>query len=398
MRSTTMYKRNAKGVPLFWTIIEESPISVSIESGIVGHPGLSETLVSTKKDEYNSRIKAKRKEGYKELEELRDSTPPVEKGDDYLYNYLNTYLPKYNTRGEDFVLPMLAKTLEDNKPFEKVNCLLGQYKINGLRCIIGAEKTNDIFNPIRLTYHSREGADWTANLNFMDEVIINCIGPFIIESMVEADVCLDGEMYIPGRTVNEINHAVKNPASAIHKDLQYWCYDIAVDNITAESRREMLYVSANTNVTDFINKEDHLNNKEPFVILPTSNVWNFINATELRDSFIEMGFEGLILRNPDSYYQFGKRNTAMLKHKKILDGMFEIVNIEADKRGLPIYTLKNDINGEYFNATINLTQAVQRAHLEMKASLIGKKAFVEFRERSGVKQVPFHAKIIRVYV
>ena len=34
----------------------------------------------------------------------------------------------------------------------------------------------------------------------------------------------------------------------------------------------------------------------------------------------------------------------------------------------------------------------------MKASLIGKKAFVEFRERSGVKQVPFHAKIIKVYV
>ena len=232
----------------------------------------------------------------------------------------------------------------------------------------------------------------------MDEAIINGVGPFIIESMVEADVCLDGEMYIPGRTVNEINHAVKNPASAIHKDLQYWCYDIAVDNITAESRREMLYVSTNVNIIDFVNKEAHLNNKEPFVILPTSSVYSFVNATEFRDSFIDLGFEGLILRNPDSYYQFGKRNTAMLKHKKILDGMFEIVNIEEDKRGLPIYTLKNDINGECFNATINLTQAAQRAQLEMKASLIGKKAFVEFRERSGVKQVPFYAKIIKVYV
>ena len=57
---------------------------------------------------------------------------------------------------------MLAKVLEDNKPFDKYGTMLGQWKIDGLRCIIGAEKNNiDLFNPVTLTYHSRIGEDWT---------------------------------------------------------------------------------------------------------------------------------------------------------------------------------------------------------------------------------------------
>jgi hypothetical protein len=64
----------------------------------------------------------------------------------------------------------------------------------------------------------------------------------------------------------------------------------------------------------------------------------------------------------------------------------------------PIFTLKNDINDELFDATINLPQDKQRFYLEVKDTIIGKKGLVEYRERSGVKQVPFHSKLIKIFV
>lgn len=88
----------------------------------------------------------------------------------------------------------------------------------------------------------------------------------------------------------------------------------------------------------------------------------------------------------------------MFKFKKIQDGLFKIVNIEEDKRGLPIYTLQNDINDELFQCTLNNTQKIQKIHLQAKDNIIGKMATVEYRERSGVKEVPFHAKIVFIHV
>ena len=50
----------------------------------------------------------------------------------------------------------------------------------------------------------------------------------------------------------------------------------------------------------------------------------------------------------------------MLKFKKIDDGLFSITAVNVDKRGLPVFTLKNDINDHFiknkvweFSSTIN---------------------------------------------
>ena len=343
-----------------------------------------------------SRVKAKRKEGYKALEDLYDNAPAKLEGDNEL-TYLQTYLPKYNTTDEGFVLPMLAKTLEDNKPFEKFGTLMGQWKINGLRCIVGAEEvSNDLFKPIHFTYTSREGTRW--NLEWMDEVLIEKLNKDLIDRMVEEGICLDGELYLPGYTVNEINSFVKNPNTPQHRLLQYWCYDICMEGISAKGRYEYLTTKTYWSVKGFDCPEDHLNNKQQFIILPTSQIVDISDARIFRNEYISLGFEGLILRNPTAEYAFGKRNSSMFKYKKKLDGLFSIVDVKEDKRGLPIFTLQNDINSEYFECTINLPQDKQRNLMAMGKLLVGKKGLVEYRERSGVKEVPFHAKLITIYV
>ena len=419
----TLYKRNAAGKPLVWSVVKEARQtgvgtrneSLKIQYGLVGGNLHTEYIPITLKNanELQSRVNAKRKEGYKELNELKDGvnsedlrgielssliycqTPATNN----LIAFLNTYLPKYSTTSEGFVLPMLAKVLEDNKPFEKYGTMLGQWKIDGLRCIIGAtNKSDDLFNPITLTYHSRTGEDWTNKMCWMDEILLPKISKELLSMMIDEGACLDGELYLPGYSVNDINSFVKNTQLKQHYQLQYWCYDICCENMSANIRQNVITWNISNSAAIFNTKEEHLNNKEQFVTLLPVDCSNINIALNYRDKFIDLGFEGLILRNPSAEYQFGKRNQAMFKFKKVDDGKFIIVDITSEHKrsDLPLFVLLNDINDELFECSINKPQDVQREILANKEKYIGKYMQVEFRARSGVNQVPFHARGINI--
>ena len=397
-----LYKRNAQGKPLVWSI-EDKGGKFDIEYGIVGKTLHKEVIVPTliNANEFKSRINAKRKEGYKALDELKDNSTPVEEmmnNTEDLITYLNTYLPTYNTTNEGFILPMLAKTLEDNTPFERYGRMLGQYKINGLRCIISAEENReDMFNPIKLVYHSREGTVW--NLQWLDEIILPHIAGKLLSMMIDEGACLDGELYLPGYSVNDINSFVKNSKMELHKKLQFWCYDICIPNMSAYDRDVIRRNYIDVPSLRISTKEDHLNNKQQFVLLPTfSTIDDIEEAIKFRDIFIEKGFEGLICRKIYGEYQFGKRNSCMFKFKKLYDGKFLIIDIvpQGRRKELPKFVCRNDINGSKFDCGINKTFDTQQYILRNKDKYIGKYLFVEFRERSGVKQLPFHARGINI--
>lgn len=417
----TLYKRNAAGKPLVWSVVKETrqtgvgarDESLKIQYGLVGGILHTEHIPITLKNanELQSRVNAKRKEGYKELSELKDSLSDDAikiaenaytqlKDAKPLIYILNTYLPKYSTTSEGFVLPMLAKVLEDNKPFEKYGTMLGQWKIDGLRCIIGAtDKSDDLFNPITLTYHSRTGEDWTNKMCWMDEILLPKISKELLDMMVEEGACLDGELYLPGYSVNDINSFVKNTQLAQHYKLQYWCYDICCENMSAIKRSNFLYDNLTPSaISLFETKRYHLENKGQLMLLESIEVSNINEAMIARDTYIDLGFEGLILRNPSAEYQFGKRNQAMFKFKKVDDGKFIIVNITSEHKrsDLPLFVCRNDINDELFECSINKPQDVQREILIHKEKYIGKYMQVEFRARSGINKVPFHARGINV--
>lgn len=387
-----LYKRNAQDKPIFWSI-KDLGENILVNYGLVGTSGHTETLNKklVKANEINSRIKSKRKEGYKELSELYDNAPDILTNQD-LINYLNVYLPKYNTADNNFVLPMLAKTLKDNKPFIKGE-FFGQYKINGERCIIGARKVNNLFRNVELTYTSREGVPW--NFSFMDEILLPYISKNLLDMMVEEGVCLDGELYLPGYTINTINSFIKNGALPNHYKLQFWCYDLCIDNMSAIKRSELRTKEIKRHVYNIASIDEHLNSEDRFVLLPNVHVDSYNQAVYYRNKFIDLGFEGLVIRNEKSEYQFGKRNSAMFKFKDIKDGLFKIIDIipEGVRSDLPKFILLNDINRETFECTINLPHKLQKEILINKQMYINHLAKVEYRERSGVKQAPFHAKI-----
>ena len=395
------YKRNAQGKPIFWEI-SDSTNKIVVTYGLVGKLGHTTEIRTNRQlnEEIKSQIIAKQKEGYKALSDLYDNAPNYFKNDKDLINYLNTYLPKDNTHADGTFIPMLCKTLEDNKPFTKSE-YFGEYKIDGERCLITAYKDNGLFDNIYLKYHSRYGIDWTDKLSYLDEFLIPIIPNYFLNMMIEEGIALDGELYLPGYGINEINSFIKNTELPQHYKLQFWCYDLAIDSMPAIDRYTTLETAFNTKVYDFQSKNGHLNNKERFILLPSfNNIHCIEDAIRQRDYFIDLGFEGLVIRDTKADYQFGgKRNNSMLKFKKIKDGRFLIVNIVPEgikRKNLPKFICRNDINDELFECTINKKQDIQEEYLINKDKYIGKYMKVEYRARSGVKQVPFHAKGIDI--
>ena len=396
-----LYRKDNYGRPNVWFACKHDDLTVKVYHGVLGGTISLEYFKTMRlpEEDIRSRFDAKRKSGYKYLSEIRDShSLPVE---EELIQFITTYMPDIRTNAEGKTLAMLAKTFdnENNKLFKKQDWFLAQWKINGLRCFIRAKETNDLFKPIRLIFQSREGEIWDS-LPYLEEYLLEVIPEWMLKTMCNEELVLDGEVYIPGFTVNQINHAVKNVKAPENKLVQYWCYDIAVEGLNAESRHIYLYDNLKSFIPYWTKKEQHIANKSQFIVLPTQMVRDEDRAITLRNRYIDLGFEGLILRNPLMDYQFGKRNLSMIKFKKSTDGVFHILDIypEGNKRSdLPLFKCINDINGSTFECHISGSFDYQRKFLENPEQYIGKKLLIEFGERSGVNQLPFHIKTVKLY-
>lgn len=394
-----LYRRNNNGMPtVWWASFNSDTNSIAVFYGLVRGNIRKEVYTVTQKDgnkELESRYNEKIKQGYQYLNEICDmqDRPPVEDENSLeLFNFLNTYLPKDLSNGNsNLLLPMLAKTYNGNV-WKKVSCMYGQYKINGLRCIITAYTQNDMFKPIRLRFQSREGIIWNT-LDNLSDYLLSIIPANIIRDMIDGYVALDGEIYLPGYTINQINHFVKDANCVENKLLQFWCYDIMMEGNQAHRNMYRYHIKK---PTSFNSIKEHYNNKERLIILHNKYITNDNEAIDARNHFINLGFEGLILRNAETDYQYGRRRANyMEKFKDAAEGDFIILDIYKEKkRDLPILLCKNDINNEKFETRLSVSHIVQQEVLFDSQSYIGRTVHIEYGERSGVARVPFHIKTV----
>lgn len=398
---SALYRKDNNGNINVWQAESLDLTSIKIYHGRL-NGNLIQEIIKTHRhteDEIKSRRNEKRKAGYKYLSELKDNTElPSKEG---LLQFLNAYLPSIRTTADGSTLAMLAKSFDKaNNIFKKVDGYFGQYKINGLRCFIRAEEQIGLFSDYHLTFQSREGTYWNS-LEILEDRLLNLLPEELLKLMAHENYVLDGELYIPGYTVNDINSAVKNEHNPLNRCVQYWCYDLAIEDTAQYKRFEILDGYLDVFQHDWFEKRQHLNNLDTLIYLPRFSITDEESARKKRDDFVELGFEGLIMRNPIEEYQFGKRNMAMLKYKKATDGKFLILDIypEGEKRDIPLFKLKNDINNETFEVHINGSFEYQKIFLDdkVKEKIIGRYMFVEFGERSGINQVPFHCKTVKLY-
>ena len=395
-----LYRRNSNGEPYVWQCNAFDYRTVVVQHGVVGKK-ISTDFYRTERnveDEVKSRRNAKIKSGYKAISAIRDSnTLPVEGSLQQLRDWLATYLPHDRTTADGVLLPMLAKVYDD-KVFTRCPSYLGQYKINGLRCFAKPYiKSGDLFHPYGFKFQSREGTYWYS-LSTLEDYLLDIIPHGILDEMIANEYVFDGEVYLPGHTVNEIDHFVKDPNCTENKLIQYWVYDIAIEETPQWKRTHYLENNFHEFIQVFTGLESHLNNKNRLVVLNAVDVTNHEEATHARDNFIDLGFEGLILRNPNASYDYGKRRVGvMVKYKRADDGVFKVIDIKPDSKkrdGIPILICKNDINDELFECHLSYSIKKQKEILLNRELYINKLVYLSYTERSGIKSVPFHIKTV----
>lgn len=399
MVTNKYYRRNNNGKPQVWWAYSDDK-DVIVYHGILGGKIREERYAVTKKSkdvELKSRINDKVKAGYITLSEVVDESnqPPVEDiNSPILAAYLERYLPYDLSNGRDkTILAMLAKTYT-GKVWEKEPIMLAQPKINGLRCLITASRNNNMFKPYALKFQSREGVVWNT-LGNLEDYLLSVLPANFVNNMVDEGWAMDGEVYLPGYSVNDINHFVKDATAFENKLLQYWCYDLAIEDMSQENRDNIRFNIDNR--TQLVYKDEHINNKKRLIILDSIGVWGDAQSVMLRDVYLGCGYEGLILRNPNADYQFGRRRVGyMEKFKTATEGDFMVVDIyKEEKRNLPILLCQNDVNDAKFETRLSETFEYQEAVLNHKNSFIGDYVHIEFSERSGVNKVPFHIKEVK---
>ena len=212
--------------------------------------------------------------------------------------------------------PMLAYPVSD-KPINYGNKISMQPKLDGVRCVIQAERDFPGTNLASITVkaYSRTGKEWKN----IDHILYNLRPWFILNP----DVILDGELY---------NHDLKDDfekiISLVRKQkptdidalesadmVQFHCYDIIDETKTFEERNRFIQQVVPRN---------HCVHHVKTQAVATESLAKVVHQQNL-----DNGYEGSILRTNDTYQC--KRSHSLRKFKDFHDAEAYIVGYEVGK-------------------------------------------------------------------
>jgi DNA ligase 1 len=275
-----------------------------------------------------------------------------------------------------------------------------QPKINGVRSSIRLEVTKYGMFEEEPAYiiRSMEGHEYKVShiSEYIKELIDSNTSELIFEGYPKLefkDLVFDGELYIPYEKSPTIKGAASNRNNPLHHKVFFILFDLAMPDIDQVHRLKILSSIFKSTPNDKINDLVQPN----FVYLTSEVVNNDTEAKEKAGEYLSLGFEGAILRDPFTKYQFGKRRKNMMKIKKQQKGLFTIVDIiPQDKMpDLGLAVCLNNTTDEMFQCSINGSFEFRRNCLELKHSYIGKKAIVGYFERTKTG-LPFHARVLEM--
>lgn len=198
--------------------------------------------------------------------------------------------------------PMLAKSYDKDGKHIKFPCYV-QPKLDGLRCIAKVENG-------AVSLWSRQNKQFKVLKHIEEE-----LSKF-------PDGIYDGELYIHGTPFQTIVGAIKRDEKNENTEkIQYWIYDLINDN-TNEKRQEELcsifykmYGPKPFDMTCIYN-------------VLTRKVFNKDELIKEHKNWVDLKFEGIMLRNKHGLYKIGGRSADLQKYKLFMEEEFEIVDAE----------------------------------------------------------------------
>lgn len=287
---------------------------------------------------------------------------------------LDKFYPKHVTDARGFKKHMNAKDFNkvSSSTFDKLDFWYCSRKIDGVRCSF---YLNDEGN---ITSSSRGGKDYDVSTRHLRE------DPMLIELFdTYPKLILDGELYKHGRDLPYISglarRTLEEEAEAC-KELEFYIFDVMDNTLRFEDRVGILEdVAVELGCSDVSFDNFTVEGKHHFRVLPQEKVTGWLNIKKKHDQYVEEGFEGCIIRNPDKKYRFGGRTNDMIKVKQYIDEEFKIVGWKPGRRGVEdmVFTLITD-DGKEFDAKPHGSRELKEEYVENMDSIIGKMGTVKF--------------------
>ena len=379
MKLDTLYKRTKTSAIQFWKVEVEdcgehqAPIIIKTAGQIdtlsptlhreTVHEGKqNRTPLQQAEAQAQSDWKRKHDEGYKSLNDLQ-----IEKVSDHyglkdtfshywrtLNEALSERLPQFNTDAAGELLPQLAKSKLWEPGCTTYPQLL-EYKYDGNRTTI-------VIDPDRTFALSRTGKP-QQNLDHLI-AILNKNYPFTARG--KERIIIDGEVYLHGLPLEEINEAIKK-ANANTPKLQFMAYDLPLLVQAQDIRSRAVGIFCkNIDSPFFIWSKPVFAHSDKDVIA-------------FHDKAIELGYEGAMVKNPSALYQPGQRSSDWKKVKVWDDTEFEVVGYTLGQRGVQDLKFICKCKDGEFEATMNGTLASKAKLYNKIDSLIGKMLTVQHK-------------------
>lgn len=268
--------------------------------------------------QFNSETKKFLDKGYVEVEKHPE---------EYTLDELQAIFGEVKTNQYGVIKPQLAKQADkvtNPKIFDK-EWLISR-KLDGVKALF-YYKNGEIHTA------SRGGEDYDAATTHLREY-----PPLINFFKANPTIILDGELFVRGKTLQQISGAARMEKNAYDCDwLQYWiydCYDTANPDMIAEDRYKFLINELNHKfgiLVYYSIVDDTL--EDSIRILEHEYVSGWDNMKALHDKWVAEGFEGAVITDPSKPYKVGSRCNNLIKIKQYKSEDFTVVGYKLGLRG-----------------------------------------------------------------
>ncbi len=170
-------------------------------------------------------------------------------------------------------------------------------------------------------------------------------------------VILDGELFVRGKTLQQISGAARMEKNAYDCDwLQYWiydCYDSSNIDMLAKDRYTDILINKLNKINGIFVymgiDDDEIS--DSIRILHHEYVTGWDNMKALHDKWVAEGFEGAVITDPSKPYKVGSRCNNLIKIKQYKSEDFKVTGYKLGLRGSEDMTFTCELeDGRTFEA------------------------------------------------
>lgn len=260
-------------------------------------------------------------------------------------------------------LPMKVKGYLDQKKNVKFPCTAGP-KLDGQNGEYRVDtEASDPLNVMEL--FSRGGENFPMPPHLSEDVT---------RAMNALDTCtLNGELYIHGEHLQDIQSAVKKP-NEMSKRLEFHVFDIPDHSGVWTERLHDL------DSCDF--ESDYVK------IVPNRVMHSHEDIEEYMQECLALGYEGIVIRNYDGVYEYNVRSSDVFKYKIPLDGEYRVIGYKLDKSGHAVWESICNVSFEEYSKQIQeLKKAALTKYIKLHTFNVKRKGTKEQRlEEAGIAE------------